>query len=206
MTTVPTLHLQERPAGGEPSVWIRGTIDRRWALELFTHLVHADSLIERRFGPDTGHRLVLLADGPGELHPDNDRPVVRSLVDELAVDVERGATALEADALTGWVRDHADVSARKLAAAEDLRAYAAQLRAATGEVSAVEARLMARAGRYGGILIDGASKKTEERAALQALVAQGHMVHVTDQGSVRFWALASYGGWYGRRVTRECAR
>jgi hypothetical protein len=73
-------------------------------------------------------------------------------------------------------------------------------------VSAVEARLMARAGRYGGILIDGASKKTEERAALQALVAQGHMVHVTDQGSVRFWALARYGGWYGRRVTRECAR
>jgi hypothetical protein len=192
MTTVPTLHLQERPAGGEPKVWIRGTIDRAWALRLFTDLVRADAVYKRRFGPDTGHRLVLLADKPARLHPDNDRPVLTSAqrrLEELAVAVEIGAAALEADAVAG----HGYV-AHKPAAAAQLRAYAAQLRSATGEVVALEAQMMAQAGRLGGILVGGAGRSEAERGALRALVAQGHMVHVTPQGRVSFYALASYAG------------
>lgn len=78
MTTVPTLHIEDRSASGvtSPEVWIRGEMDREWAVELFDNLVHADSLTEGRFTPWTGHRLMLLADKPGRLHPDNsDRPV-----------------------------------------------------------------------------------------------------------------------------------
>ena len=119
------------------------------------------------------------------------------------------------------------VAERKRAAANDLRVYAEQVRAADRRYDSTEVDVMVTAGECSGIVIDGwrnvesqlqqsdawTSPEVKQqirddydrkRAALDQLVRDGRMVRVDDgdaHGQVPFYALASYGG--GGGWTRE---
>lgn len=138
----------------------------------------------------------------------------------LADELEKGATALEADAEDlqgrGNPADHPAVRERKLKAAADVRAYAERIRNEPGgmhEREAEQARTLANAARCEGILSDpmvphrqfaqddaeyGGVYLTawaKEHQAKTDLVESGDMVRVADPGQVPFFALTSYGGW-----------
>src|SRR5687767_146568 len=97
-------------------------------------------------------------------------------VERAADNVRRGADALDEDA------NRTDIAAadaeRKRVAANDLRAYADEIKSGDREYDATEAHLMANAGNCSGILIDGSGKTDEEKAALIKLARDGRMVRV----------------------------
>jgi hypothetical protein len=121
-------------------------------------------------------------------------------IEELATNCERGADALTAEAtqLTG----DPERQARKLAAADTVRQYAAAIRAGR-DVNADEAAMVAHAAQMSGILIDPRPQPAtsfgdpgmdfaEKKATGAALVTAGVFVHVAEPGQVAFWAIKGY--------------
>jgi hypothetical protein len=144
--------------------------------------------------------------------------------EELVDDLNRSADALDRDAEDlrgrGDPADHADVALRKHRAAQDVRDYANRLSNGTEDVNAAEAEAVANAARCSGILTDGRrfaesqnywtgddrqAAIDHENAKVAAIEASGMFTRVAEDGQVPFYALNSYGGWYGNREATTAA-
>lgn len=140
------------------------------------------------------------------------RAFIAEELDQAARDLERDAGDLDGRFAT---EHHEAVRGRKLAAADDVRAYAERVRGGEGDLTEREfkqAETVAKAARCAGILMDSpvpsrtwgfsdedygnASLRpwAEDNAVKHSLVDSGDMTRVADGGQLPFFALRSYGG------------